>query len=105
MRRSPWRQWRGQRIPITEVHRVPSPGHILDDQTFVQPSPPVVEVGLDLLQKSAGHAGRGSLTLFPRSDGFHIHAKELAENRLADPQRRAGTLDLLGAEDTGRQIE
>jgi hypothetical protein len=49
----------------------------------------MVEICLDFLQKPAGHAGRDALTLFPRSDGFHVYAEELAENRLADPQRGA----------------
>src|SRR5271165_7018346 len=95
--------------PVRSLLRHPGsllfPPGFLDHQDRAQPAPPVVRIGLDLLQESAGHAGRHPLPLLPRSDGLHVHAKDLAENRLTDPQRRAHLLDLLKIEGTGRQIE
>ena len=59
------------------------------------------QISLDLLEDPAGHAGRYSLPLLPRSDSLHVHPEELTENWLTDPQRRTHILDLFGLEGAG----
>ena len=63
------------------------------------------QISLDLLEEPAGHAGRYSLPLLPRSDSLHVHPEELTENWLTDPQRRTHILDIFGLEGAGGQFE